>query len=1033
LQNTQQWFIIIDDKSIINIGDNMPQYIDENEFLNGAVDERKQKYIDENEFLGVSPSRTALDVAKDVGISLAKGTLAAGQGLVGLADIPTGGKIGKAFDSIGIRPDDWQKSLDKQFSPAQQAANKKVEEAKGFLGTVGAMFENPSTIAHGIVETLPSVAAGGLVGRGALALGSKLAPGVIGGASKAAQAIGAGAFGEGTIAAGQSAEEIRTNTADRELTAKQAGLAALSGLGTAAFGIAGGALAKKFGLADIDTWAVGMSGGKKQGFKDIAKSVVGGGISEGVFEELPQTVQETILQNAALDKPLLEGVPEGAAQAIILGGVMGGGANLLPGRGQRQTPPPVTEQPETEFQVIPPAPPRDPVAATLPIPRADVIGPVDQDVFADPPPVKVPQVVPVSKAADMVAPADVQFAPVEDQRPKFAGTAPAFIPQEDAEVMQFGREAERYNQRRNQGEVRGSWPGTAQPETINRSAEQRELDLYEPRLPGERTPPPQVDYISDQAAKRFEEETLRKKQDQQWQAANAKWNAKNEEIEATITAPDIPHEVKKAARLQVASIVNADPVYQHMEEVKRRGGLNLGAFKGDYDAGSVSDIQRRYPGIFSKVGVVKPDEFAQEKGYESLDDMVQRFSSAKTKREIQAAIIKELHGQWQDAETQAKQAQGRDKWAGRQYQTKKPLAPYPARESDVAATIDVINRNPESAEELIDNWQFSPEQRQRIVAATKRVQPIPSSPERSQKPAESTPIAPQASPSSATIPSIPDEARGASLADVPSAQTVTAPVQAEASQYQSPMSAQGSGGGQEEAKISSAQLPPGSEPIGPTPAEEKSKAGAPKHPWEMDHKEWNDARTSFDPGSFREDLTPQQYAGIDRLEYGVKSPRSKSGVITHYDVIKKALSENKPVPAAVLADYPDLAAKYGQTDGQTAAEIAPPIPTESTATGVAGQQNTDKQPDKLQDQPTEPPTLPEDQRTMDSPDGVATEGARPLPEPTYTPEELATIDVDFYLFPTADGKPMKMKAKDALQLIDDDIAIYEKLRDCVGK
>jgi hypothetical protein len=377
-----------------------------------------------DEFDNPVPSRTATGTIKDVGISLAKGTLAAGQGLVGLADIPTGGKVGKAFDSIGIRPDDWQKSLDKQFSPAQQAANKKVEAAEGFFGKAGAMLENPSTIAHGIVETLPSVAAGGVIGRGALAIGSKLAPGVIGGANKAAQAIGAGAFGEGTIAAGQSAEEIRTNTADRELTAKQAGLAALSGIGTAAFGIAGASLAGKIGkklgidVTDIDSLAVGLSGGKKKSFSEVVKGVTAGGISEGLFEELPQTIQETILQNAALDKPLMEGVPEGAAQAIILGGVMGGGANLLPGRGQQQPPPPVTEQPETEFQVIPPAPPQDPLARTLPIPRADVIGTVDQDVFADPPPVKVPQVAPVVNqptAVQFEEPPLPDAAPTEEQ------------------------------------------------------------------------------------------------------------------------------------------------------------------------------------------------------------------------------------------------------------------------------------------------------------------------------------------------------------------------------------------------------------------------------------------------------------------------------------------------------------------------------------------------------------------------------------------------------------------------------------------
>jgi len=292
----------------------------------------KSFFDDTEEINAPAPERTLGSTLKDTGISLAKGVIGAGQGIVGLADIPTGGRFGRGLEYIGIKPEEWQADLSEEYSLAQQEANKKVDTAKGFVDTAQAMLENPSTIAHGIVETLPSVAAGGVLGRGALALSSKLLPKAVTALGKTGSAIAAGAVGEGAISGGQTAEQIRNATPDDLLTAKQSALAVASGLGTSAFGIVGGSLAKKLGFADIDTMVVaGLNPAKKEGFKGVVKSIVGGGITEGVFEELPQTVQETIFTNAALDKPLLNGVPEGAAQAIILGATMGAGANLLPG------------------------------------------------------------------------------------------------------------------------------------------------------------------------------------------------------------------------------------------------------------------------------------------------------------------------------------------------------------------------------------------------------------------------------------------------------------------------------------------------------------------------------------------------------------------------------------------------------------------------------------------------------------------------------------------------------------------------------
>lgn len=122
-----------------------------------------------------------------------------------------------------------------------------------------------------------------------------------------------------------------------------------------------------------------------------------------------------------------------------------------------------------------------------------------------------------------------------------------------------------------------------------------------------------------------------------------------------------------------------------------------------------------------------------------------------------------------------------------------------------------------------------------------------------------------------------------------------------------------------------------------------------KEPWEMTKTEWTNTRNKLRP-SFHGGADPRSPNGkaanideINRLGYGIRDDvglklkealdRVKNGQdsgltpneydllqeqldtpIRHEEVIKKALSEGKPVPAEVLADYPDLAAKYGKPE-----------------------------------------------------------------------------------------------------------------------
>lgn len=248
--------------------------------------------------------------AGDLGISALKGVISVPEALVGLADIPTGGAAGRAAEALGVKFAESKELLSDLYSPEQKAANRAVAEAQGFTDTAGAMLANPSTIAQTAVESLPQMGLGGAVGRGVLAVAPRLG------------ALGAAAIGEGAVGAGTAAEQIRQQSGG-DLSLGQAGAALASGIGTGAFGLVGGRLAQKLGIADIDT-ALVQAGAPAGSTKGVIRRMLEGGVSEGVFEELPQSIQEQMWQNAAMDRPLLEGVPESAAQGLIVGGLFGG-------------------------------------------------------------------------------------------------------------------------------------------------------------------------------------------------------------------------------------------------------------------------------------------------------------------------------------------------------------------------------------------------------------------------------------------------------------------------------------------------------------------------------------------------------------------------------------------------------------------------------------------------------------------------------------------------------------------------------------
>ena len=264
---------------------------------------------------------------RDTGLSLLSGAVSVPETVVGIADIPTGGRVGRALENqdgmFGFRPKEAKEAIAGWKTERSQEQMQEFQDADGFGAKFGKAIDNPSLIANTVAESLPAMGAGGVIGRGITAV----APRVSG--------MVAGALGEGAVGAGLAAEQIRQQTDDGLLTNKQAGLAAATGATTAGFGFAGGRVAQKLGIGDVDTMAatgtrsatgrVGAEGAEsaaKQ--KNIVRRMLEGAVVEGTLEELPQSISETVLQNIALDKPLEEGLDEAAVLGLLSGGAMGG-------------------------------------------------------------------------------------------------------------------------------------------------------------------------------------------------------------------------------------------------------------------------------------------------------------------------------------------------------------------------------------------------------------------------------------------------------------------------------------------------------------------------------------------------------------------------------------------------------------------------------------------------------------------------------------------------------------------------------------
>ena len=266
--------------------------------------------------------RRVTDLAADV----ATGIAAIPQGFASL--VPGLGGVADAIGDVREGFEDWAYSDVRKAEQARMA--QALGQADGFGEQAGAFLKSavkdPALALGMLGQTVPAIASGGALARGLGAVSKLGAP---------ARA----AIGEGTVAGALTAGAIGEEGGDylQRLAGVPAGalVGLISGGSNRLIGKMAqkdgvvGALGKKLDAAgDID---IALAGGTGAGTGSLASRMAFGGIREGVFEELPQSLAEQGISNVALGKDLTEDFGAAAAGGTLLGGTMGAGFSGLRG------------------------------------------------------------------------------------------------------------------------------------------------------------------------------------------------------------------------------------------------------------------------------------------------------------------------------------------------------------------------------------------------------------------------------------------------------------------------------------------------------------------------------------------------------------------------------------------------------------------------------------------------------------------------------------------------------------------------------
>jgi len=194
-----------------------------------------------------SPIETYRKSAEDLSLAMGKGLIGIPEFITGIADMASGGKVGKSLEDNGVNFQEAKDWLTSRQTSEEQAIAKEREAEPTFGGTVRQMAMHPLSTLNVAAESLPASYVGGRIGgavQGIKALG------------KASGMLGAGA-GELIVGSGQAEEGIRQQTPDRLTTPEQSALALGAGTADAFLAGIGSVAAKKLGIADIDTLRAG--------------------------------------------------------------------------------------------------------------------------------------------------------------------------------------------------------------------------------------------------------------------------------------------------------------------------------------------------------------------------------------------------------------------------------------------------------------------------------------------------------------------------------------------------------------------------------------------------------------------------------------------------------------------------------------------------------------------------------------------------------------------------------------------------------
>lgn len=103
--------------------------------------------------------------ARDLGLSVAKGVIGVPEAAVGLADIPTEGRVGKFLENqdgmLGFRPREAKDFLSDLHTDQYKQQQQDFQDADGVVDKTLHAVQNPSMVVNTVAESLPSMLAGG--------------------------------------------------------------------------------------------------------------------------------------------------------------------------------------------------------------------------------------------------------------------------------------------------------------------------------------------------------------------------------------------------------------------------------------------------------------------------------------------------------------------------------------------------------------------------------------------------------------------------------------------------------------------------------------------------------------------------------------------------------------------------------------------------------------------------------------------------------------------------------------------------------